>query len=227
MNCTRVQKEITNSFVVGDCVYSSEVSGHLKACASCREFYGLQQILFRSLEDGLRAIANHPVPAAFLPRVQSGLEKAASEQHSRNPDWRLALLAAAAVLALGLFAVWHRLEQPAVLPGIAEQAPMPTGHPSFAKPSLANPPSSAPSRPHERRKTPKAFVPSHDSSPEVIVLTEERLAFAKFVAQLPQERDVALALTNPAPPARDIPVEVALLEIKQLHLPPLEPAEVE
>ncbi len=227
MNCNRVQKEITNSFVTGNCVSSSEISGHLEACASCREFYGSQHILFRSLEDGLRAIANQPMPAAFLPRVQSRLEKVASESHSSDPGWRFALIAAAAVLALGLIAIWHRFEQPAVVPGIAKRVPMEAGHPSFVKPSLTNPPSPAPSRAYHQRKTPNAFLPSHDSPPEVIVLAEERLAFASFVAQLPQERDVALALTNPAPPAHDMPVEVALLEIRQLHLPSLEPAEVE
>lgn len=227
MNCTSIQKEITDSFAAGDCVSSSRVSKHLESCASCREFYGSQQILFRSLKDGLQAIANQPMPATFLPRVQSRLEKAAGEQHSWNPNWRFALLAAAAVLALSLISVWHRLEQPAAVHGIAKQVPMQTGHPSFGEPSPAIPPSPAPGRAHRQRKTPKAFVPLHDLAPEVIVLTEERLAFAKFVAQLPQERDLALALANPAPPARDIPVEVALLEIKQLHLPPLEPGGAE
>jgi hypothetical protein len=51
---------------------------------------------------------------------------------------------------------------------------------------------------------------------------EERQAFARFVAELPDEREVALALTRPASALEDVPVEIALLQIESLELKPLE-----
>jgi len=58
--------------------------------------------------------------------------------------------------------------------------------------------------------------------PEVIVLAEERQAFAKLVAELPKEKEVALALTRPAPAVPDVPVEIALLMIGIVEVKPLE-----
>jgi hypothetical protein len=58
--------------------------------------------------------------------------------------------------------------------------------------------------------------------PEVIILSEEQRAFAKFVADVPEEPAVALALNHPSPPPADSSSEIALLQIDSLEVKPLE-----
>ncbi len=67
-----------------------------------------------------------------------------------------------------------------------------------------------------------ATVSPPTPEPEVIVLAEEREAFAEFVAEVPQEPSVALALTRPSPESADEPLEIALLRIDGLEVKPLE-----
>jgi hypothetical protein len=57
---------------------------------------------------------------------------------------------------------------------------------------------------------------------EVIVLAEEREAFLRFAAEVPQERDVALALTRPSRTPPGLPVEIALLRIDEMVVKPLQ-----
>jgi hypothetical protein len=57
---------------------------------------------------------------------------------------------------------------------------------------------------------------------EVMVLAEERAAFVRFVTDLPEEREIAVAFTRPATEAKDEPVEIALLRIDDLEVTPLE-----
>jgi hypothetical protein len=57
---------------------------------------------------------------------------------------------------------------------------------------------------------------------EVIVLAEEREAFAKFVAAIPSNENVAVALSRPAPSVPGAPVEIALLQVSSMKVDPLE-----
>jgi hypothetical protein len=66
-----------------------------------------------------------------------------------------------------------------------------------------------------------ASVPT--SEPEVIVLAEEREAFAKFVAEVPEQPQVVVGLTHPAPDTLDAPIEIALLHIDRLEVNLLNP----
>jgi hypothetical protein len=59
-------------------------------------------------------------------------------------------------------------------------------------------------------------------TPVVMVLAEERTAFVRFVTDLPEERDVAVAYTRPATEAKDEVVDIALLQIDELDVKPLE-----
>ena len=63
-----------------------------------------------------------------------------------------------------------------------------------------------------------------EEAPEVIVLAEEREAFGRFVAKVPENPQKAVALTHAAAVQQDLPVEIALLQIERLKVDLLEPA---
>jgi hypothetical protein len=59
----------------------------------------------------------------------------------------------------------------------------------------------------------------------VLVPPDERIALAKFMARLPQRREMAIALTRPAPAPPTLNVISEPLEIAELKVEPLSPAE--
>ena len=74
----------------------------------------------------------------------------------------------------------------------------------------------------------KTIAPSPelpDQRVEVIVLADQREAFARFVAELPKEKEATAGLTRPASEPEGVPVEIALLQIHELKVEPLEPSE--
>jgi hypothetical protein len=55
----------------------------------------------------------------------------------------------------------------------------------------------------------------------VIVRPEERRAFAQLVAELPANRNMALALANPAPAQAEDSLEISLLQMGSVEVKPL------
>lgn len=222
MNCMSVQQEITESFAAGEFRVSSEVSAHVKCCAVCRDFMKNEQVLFGSMDAGLQVLVNPQIPTSLIPGVRARLEEQPSIRHTWSPGWRFTLFAAASVLAVSFLFTWH---QPSRRPPNLEGAQV--SPPGPARPLLVPRPAegvktSRSSRSARRPSTRIAHGEASEAVPVVIVLAEEREAFARFVAQLPKEKDVALALTHPAPAMSDQPVEIALLEIGNMELKPLD-----
>jgi hypothetical protein len=95
---------------------------------------------------------------------------------------------------------------------VGEEAPAPTVQSQAA---------AAPKR--RQLKIKRVAVPEDgEAKLEVLVLAEERAAFARFVSDLPEERDVAVALTRQEADGNDKTVEIALLRIDELDVKPLE-----
>jgi len=221
MNCAQYREQILESLAAEAPTYPPEVSSHHQTCPSCLEFAEAQQLLFRSIDAGLRTIANPEVPASPLP----GFRVLLSRQPARVawiPRFAVAVVFAVAVLVLY---IGHQTRRREALPNSIEnaQAVVTRGVEDSASPSQT-PSKSAPVVAPKQGKRLLRATPSQLSvpeQPEVIVLPEERQAFARFVAKLPEENDVALALTRPAPPVKDVPTEMALLQIQTLKVTPL------
>jgi len=227
MNCREVREKITESLAAGGASLLSGETTHVNSCSVCREFYEKERALFASMDAGLQIAANSQVPPSLLPGLRARLERGPGPRTSLNPGWRFALLAAASVLVLSFLVVRHLPDSRGPTPDRASVTP-----PEITRPASVVPPTGSGETAHSRRsprQEPKRLPRYEVSEPlaEVIVLAEEREAFVRFVAKLPDERAVALALANPAPPRKDIPVEVALLQIDELHVRPLEPTEEE
>jgi hypothetical protein len=219
MNCKQYQTRILKSLAAGERVLSAELSSHQEFCAACREFFSAQQSLFQSVDAGLRSIMNETVPASVLAGVRARMDEQSAPSRAWYSNWSLAAVAAVAVLAVSINDSF-RTESHQGSRGIA----------STASPSASNPQPGA--KPVQRsanilrKSTAKRSGSVASSAPEleVIVLAEERQAFARFVAEIPEERAVAVALTRPAPDAAADSVEIALLQIDNLDVKPLEPS---
>jgi hypothetical protein len=222
MNCQQFQKRMLESLAASEAQLGREVAAHQQWCPICRAYYEMQSRLFRSMDAGLEAVANEQIPPSLIPAVRVRLQEQPLLEHAWLPSWSFVPVAAVAMLAVGFSYVRHRPESQS---RFSQSASVTSG--SVANPERPAPPSekSVNARPRQKRNLASSTTLSPTASeavPEVIVLTEERQAFARFVAELPRERDVALALTRPAPVVQDDPVEIALMQIDSLDVKPLE-----
>ena len=222
MNCKQYKEKLTDTLAAGETTLPAELSAHQQACADCRAFYESQAGLFRSMDAGLRAVANQPVHPSFLPSVRAHLDQQASSLRPWFPGWGLVAVAATAIFAVTAGLLWHR---PVVPPGLPEDAPVISqamGNPILAVQPPPSLPAASRDRTHRRVKPVASPAKVSEAELEIIVLPEEREAFARFVAKLPEQKEVALALTRPAPVNEDAPVEIALLDLGSVEVKPLE-----
>jgi hypothetical protein len=230
MICKQVQQEILDSLAAGDSVLPVGLLAHQQSCPDCRKYYERQSVLFRSIEQGLELMANSPVPPSLLAVVRTRLDQQAAARPTRLYGWPLAALAASALLAVALLLFWHR---PQLISPTAQSAH--TAAPQQNNIEQRSPAQITPEVPKTTRTRPPHSIKPRDRStasgtadepsPEVIVLTEEREAFSRFIARVPENPAAALALTRPLLEGTDSIVEIALLKIDTLEVKPLESAE--
>jgi hypothetical protein len=223
MNCKQYQEKILESLASGAGLFPGEVTAHRQACPVCRGFHEQQASVFRSIDAGLRAMANQEVPPSLVPGLRARLDQEHPPRRAWIPGWSFAVtVVAVGVLAVGIAYVRRPPESRPNSSGSGPMVSRGAGNPA----PVVQPPSKTvgglPSRTHKGVSSSAPLPSRSEAAPEVIVLAEERQAFVKFVAELPEERDVALALTRPAPPEADVPVEIALLQIESLEVKPLE-----
>ncbi|MGB2632542.1 MAG: hypothetical protein WAM58_01280 [Candidatus Acidiferrum sp.] len=227
MNCQQCQQKILDSLAAGESRLAIEVAVHENSCEACSQFLAAQLHLFRSLEIGLRSLVNAPVPASLLPGVRARMEQEPVSRYAAIPRWSFVAVAAAAILAVSAAYVLrhsaNRLHLPQTISAPASQTaanPETSTTPLRESPTLFTPPAST--RVIRARPSPP--------DPQVIVSTEERQAYAKFVAEAPEQEADTLALApsgQPVPEAAEDPAEIALLQIESLEVKPLEATESE
>jgi len=218
MNCKQCQEKIMESLAAGEDVLAPEVATHQNSCVVCGEFYVAQRNLFQAVDTELQSLVNRPVPPALLPAVRARLDEMPVPRRAWSASWSFAALAVVAIMAVS---IGHSLRRP----GSHPNSPKAT---SSASPSVSNPQTAVHPPREWRNSFPKPKVKrvgpavSSTAAPEVIVLEEERQAFAKFVAELPEQRGVALTMTRPALEADKDSLEIALLRVESLELKSLE-----
>jgi hypothetical protein len=220
MNCRQCQEKILESLAASAGLLPQEVAAHQDSCAACHEFCASQRTLFQSVDAALRSIANHPVPPSLLPGLRAYLDEHPVSPRATFPGWSLAV-AALVLLVVGIVYSSRRSESRS---NSWQSASIPSGGAAAVPEASVQPPRKSPSGLRSPKRKPTPLAKSSAETQEVMVLAEERRAFAKFVAEVPEETEVALALTHPAHAAADEPVEIALLQIDSLEVKPLEPA---
>jgi hypothetical protein len=218
MNCRECQTKILESLAASENVVP-DVATHQSACAACAAFYREQQELFRRVDAGLQSLVNQPVPPALLPSVRARMDEVPAGPSAWWPAWSLTVVAAAAVLALGINYILQRPHSIASSGQIASVSPLrrvaPEGVRDNAKPPLR--PNVAHVSPVSKHKSATGDV-SPAAAPQVIVLAEERQAFTKFIADVPAGGAAALAQVQPTQPETIDPTEIALLKIEPLQV---------
>jgi hypothetical protein len=206
-----------------------ELRAHLDACASCRAAFEQEQSLFASIDAGLQVTANAEVTASLVPRVLARLDEAVTPQRR----WMQHLVFATAGVAL-LFAIFLFAQQHPSRPDIqAKQTPqIPVSEPPTTNAHNQNSVSGtqivSSNLNNSQRRGPSTFLHSVASSqPEVLVPSDEREAFARFVATLQERGEMAVALVTPSTPEKGAPASLEPLQINQLEVKPLEGAQSE
>jgi len=223
MLCERNQKVLIEA-VAAKQPLPPEVQSHVDACPACGAALAQEQLLFASIEAGIRKTANAEVPQSFVPtlRVRFAQELAAPpKRNSIAANWLW--MAAAAALLLALLPLLRprgspteRAAQRAVQPPVREQ-----GRVLQPSPSAAVAETGPVSHRLKRAFTPRLPVTA-SSQPEVIVRAEEREAYAKFVSAVAGRREILLALATPATRAEADKVSIEPLQVAALQVEPLE-----
>jgi len=225
MNCRQCQRRILDAFAAAEAVPPEVVVEHKQNCGACQAYYELQASFFRRLEEGIKVMANEEVPPSLVPRVQARLIEELPSASPWAPAWGLAAVAAA-VLAASLGSAF--LDRPKYHSMLPERARVATH--SMESPVVATREPAGAAKPSLGRQPKRASAHASGQGaevsevmPEVIVLPEERAAFARFVAEPPRNQELALSWTRAAPPNDEVAAEIVALKIEGLELESLDP----
>jgi hypothetical protein len=206
----------------GEGAVHGELAAHLRACAGCKKVYEAQVHLFGAIDSGVRAMVNETAPASLLPRVRARMEETRAPRLVWRSAWSVVAIAAMIlVISLGFV----RRSRPLRDAGLTK-APTGVAIRTETVPFAATPREAASTAANPRRRPGNKMetrINRPSGVPEVTVLAEEHQAFVRFVARIPADPQKAVALTRPAPPQQDLPVEIALLQIEKLKVKLLEP----
>jgi hypothetical protein len=222
MRCEVYRDKLIDALAGGEVALGGELAAHLRACAECKKFYEAQVHLFGAIDSGVRALVNEAMPVSLLAGVHARMEEVRTPRLVWRPAWGVVAIAATIlVVSLGFV---RRSVRPRDA-GLT-MAPTAVAIRTETVPFAATPTEAA-SRAVNPRRRPRnkaeTRIDRPTEVPEVIVLAEEGEAFARFVARIPVDPQKAVALTRPAPPQQDLPVEIALLQIEKLKVKLLEP----
>jgi hypothetical protein len=218
MNCKRCQEKILDSLLSGEEILTTVVLEHRRFCARCEDFYVSQQALLRSMDAGLHAIANQPIPSSLLPQLRPRLDEQLAASLSASPSWRF--VAAVAVLVLSLAYAFRRPDSPAHAPKFAA-APSRDASPQQHAQLNVSPESPAVVFLSKHKNS---SVETKSSVPRdvVIVPAGQRQALARLAGQPPFSQIVAAPAENPEPAEPQDSVNIALVEIDTVEVQPLE-----
>ena len=214
MNCS-VARERAKESIASASGLPSEVRVHCNYCPECHEFFKNEQNLHSALDRALEDIMNQAVPASLVPHVRASLEALPA----RQLVWIPRFIFAATALASLFVCVSYLNRKPDGQPRAAHFEALPER--DSGPTSSALPPARRLAASKRRTQERRNLRPPSDALPKVIISAEEQQAFARFVARIPEERAVAVALVGPAPIEADAPIEIALLDLGSVEVKPL------
>lgn len=215
MNCGQYRKKVLETLAAGEARLPRQLEAHQRECRACATYSESQTSLFLRIEEEMRATANEAVPPSLLPRVRMRLKEEPQPHSAWLPGWAMGSIAFALLAASLIFALYR----PEHEPSFSEKTPLASDRPENVAP-VERPPNGAVA-PSLKRGSKNGRA--SEAIPEVIVLPEERAAFARFVSEVPKG-EVALTFTGAAPPKEEANAEIVALEIAGLEVESLDPA---
>jgi hypothetical protein len=204
------------------------VRSHLDGCCVCRSYLEREQVLFATIEFGVRRSTNAPLPVSLVQRFEARLAQEKPARMAPRWNWIYAACAAVAVLALALLIVRPRttLERIASTPTPEVPVPGKGAEGETRAPARSSPPVAKRNVRRNPRPKPLAARAAVSEGPEVLVSSEERDAFAKFISRVGERKEVAIALVSPSPENVTNPLKVEDLQISWLEIKPLQEPEL-
>ena len=222
MNCHAAQRKITDALAASIAPPAGAAS-HAADCVECQAYYEKQRQLFASIDAGLRARVNPPVPLSFFLRLRTTLDQAPAPCSLRIPRWAFAAVAATLLLALAGVAFRNRFlrqdasSEPSHVVARSDRQRVPESPPISSEVA-----SRQATLTRSNKKTLPASAESSEAAPDVIVLAEEREAFARLISHVPSKAGVGAAPKPHVPELTDAPIDIALIEIQDVEITPLE-----
>jgi len=225
MFCEAYNQPLTDAAASGEQL-SPALQQHLASCESCRAAFADEQSLFAAIDSGLRAAANSEVPPTLIPRVHVALNNEPVPQ-PYFLKWVFASATLACVLVVAITLQLRHRDAPVAVKTATAKSSAPTS------PQLTNALSSIPPATHEsplqsnKAETAQPIAANTDASisADVLVPDEERVAFARFLAQASPPPVNISAGARLAPRAPQEFVQIAPVEIASLELRPLDKKE--
>ena len=220
MNCRSAQEKIVDAMASRELGLREDLDQHVRECAGCRASLASHASLASAIDSHLRLIANEPVPPSLLLGVRARLEQEAAPRQWIF-SWRFAVATVVVLLVATVIGM-----RDSDKPGRPKETTAKVAHGS---PDVNRPPTvssqiqlPAPKASRFAAAARKTSIPAHSSTPEVLVLPEERQAFRRFVSDISKDRASTNALVSAALDSGDGPVEIALLAIENVEIKPLE-----
>jgi hypothetical protein len=223
MPCENYREALIEAAAV-DARLSAKLRSHLDACVSCRAAFVEETQLFAAIDAGLRTAANAEVPPSFFSGVRASLLDDSASQRG----WKPFLIFAAAAVAIVLTVLITARPRPTIDDNQAKQifsaAPRERPEASARGEASGTRPTVASSRSyrtqHQRNPAPANSVSSN--ARDVLVPSEEREAFARFIGSQRERSGVVIAVVPAAADNKDQRLSVEPLEIAELEVKPLE-----
>lgn len=222
MNCHTAQKKITDA-LARETVVPCDIASHQANCAECQAFYEKERRLFASIGEGLQNVVNQPAPLSLLLHLRAQLDQTSVPRSLWIPQWTYAVFAATLILTLTAVAFRNRFlrqdasPEPRHIVARSDRQPVPKAPPIASE--VLNP-RITPIR-SSKRPAPAAAGPP-EAAAEVIVLAEEREAFVRFISHVPSKAGLGPTSKPDVPELTDAPIDIALIEIQEVEITPLE-----
>jgi hypothetical protein len=205
------------------------VRSHLDGCWLCRSYLEQEKVLFATIEFGVRQSTNAPLPVSLVPRFDARFAQQMPAKAAPRRNWIYAACAAVAFLALTLLILQPRTTRERIASTKTPEVPVPENSAVGEIPG-APARSSLPVAKRNVRRDPRLERPvartAASEGPQVLVSTEERDAFARFISRVGEREEVAIALVSPSPENVTNPLKVEDLQISWLEIEPLKEPEL-
>jgi hypothetical protein len=201
-----------------------DVAKHLAGCSACSSAFAEERTLFAAIEYSLGVAVNAPVPPSLVPRVRAQIATGPVKA-----SWRAAVLAFATLsLVAGVIAIspafhWRSTPDGSKGKNSTFASAVPSADNLEAIESLVH------STPPVKKAVSglQKVVVNHSkvrSDVEVLVSHEEQVGLQRYAARLRTralENTARSAVTND-PPFQIQPLEIAVMDLRQLSIEPLE-----
>ena len=222
MFCESYRQPLKDS-LAADEPLSPELAKHLAGCGACTSAFAGERTLFAAIDYSLGVTANTPVPPSLVPRVRAKIVAGPAKASWRAPVLAFATLSLVAGLVV-ISPVFHWRSTPDDSRGKSCVAS--TVQSAAGRDAIGSFVHSTPAVKKASSRLRKVVVNQSKmrSDLEVLVSPEEPAGLERYAARLRARalENTARAAVMNDPPSKIQPLEIAVMDLRQLIIEPLE-----